>query len=64
MPIKLTRRGHGGPSELTEITAMKFAGIDYHKRYSVVCIIDETGGSWPRSKWSTPFPSASDGSSG
>jgi hypothetical protein len=22
---------------------MKFAGIDYHKRYSVVCIVDEAG---------------------
>ena len=27
----------------TEATAMNYAGIDYHKRYSVVCIADEGG---------------------
>jgi transposase len=26
-----------------EESAMKFVGIDYHKRYSVVCIVDEAG---------------------
>jgi len=43
MPIKLLRRGHGGPPGSTEVTAMNSMGIDYHKRYSVVCVMDEAG---------------------
>ncbi len=43
MPIKQLRRGHGGPPGSTEVTAMNSIGIDYRKRYSGVCVVDEGG---------------------
>lgn len=56
MPINLTRRGHGGPSELTEVTALKFTGIDDHKRYSVVCVINEAGSIVAEERLEHTFP--------
>jgi len=41
MPIKLLRRGLGGPPGSTEVTAMNSIGIDYRKRYSAVYVVDE-----------------------
>jgi hypothetical protein len=35
---------------------MKYAGIDYHKRYSVVCIIDDTGGIVAEERIEHAFP--------
>ncbi len=43
MPIKLLRRGLGGPPGSTEVTAMNSIGIDYRKRYSAVYVVDEAG---------------------
>ena len=36
---------------------MKFAGIDYHKRYSVVCIVDEAGRELALEQIEHSFPS-------
>ena len=56
MPIKLLRRGHGGPPGSTEVTAMNSIGIDYHKRYSVVCVMDEAGSILAEERIDHAFP--------
>lgn len=35
---------------------MKYIGIDYHKRYSVVCIVDDTGGIVAEERIEHAFP--------
>ena len=35
---------------------MKYAGIDYHKRYSVVCAVDETGATVAQERIEHAFP--------
>ena len=41
---------------------MNYVGIDYHKRYSVVCIVNETGSIVAKSASNTLFRNASSNS--